>query len=249
MAKLRAAVLVAGRGVRMGGAEVKTLLPLDSGAPLLAHILSGLERSGVGDVLMVTGFRAETIQQFCDEYDGNISFSFVFNARYASWGNFHSVRVALDQSPGYDVLVVNSDVVVNPEVYERVVQTRGDLVLAVQRRHRLDEEDMKVQLDRRKVVAIGKDLKLRHSHGEFAGISLIRPTAVRLYQDLCNELQWRGRTQGYYEDVYADMIGRISARMAEVSAGEYAEVDKPEDVRAAIGVVRRFYGEPAAANS
>lgn len=249
MAKLRAVVLAAGRGVRMGGAEVKALLPLDTEPPLLARILTGLERTGITDVMIVTGFRPDTIQEFCREHGRDMSFSFVFNARYASWGNFHSLRVALDQSPGYDVLVANSDVVVNPEVYGRVARTAGDLVLAVQRRHRVDEEDMKVELDRRKVLGIGKGLKPSRSHGEFTGVSLIRPGAVRVYQDVCNMLQWRGETAGYYEDVYARMIGRVSVRAAEVGPGEYAEVDKPEDVPGALDVVRRFYDEPAATDA
>lgn len=248
MAKLRAAVLAAGRGVRMGGAEVKSLLPLGEQKPLLWYILRGLEKAGITDVMMVTGFRPETVQEFCTENAGGLSLGYVFNARYASWGNFHSVRVALDQSPGHDVLVVNSDVVVNPEVYARVSQTGGDLALAVQRRHRLDEEDMKVELDGRRVVGIGKSLKVGRSHGEYAGVSLLRRDGARVYQDICNTWQWRGTTTGYYEDVYAEMLGRVSARAAEVGPGEYAEVDKPEDVPAAAAVAEHFHSAPAAAD-
>lgn len=249
MAKLRAAVLAAGRGVRMGGAEVKALLPMDEREPLLWYILRGLEKAGVKDVLMVTGFRPDTVQEYCASNGGDLTIGYVFNARYASWGNFHSVRMALDQSPGHDVLVVNSDVVVNPEVYARAAQTRGDLVLAVQRRHRLDDEDMKVELDGRKVVGIGKSLKSGRSHGEYAGVSLLRPEGARVYGDICNRWQWRGTTGGYYEDVYAEMLGGVTARAAEVGAGEYAEVDKPEDVPAAAVVAERFHGAPSAAGA
>jgi choline kinase len=183
------------------------------------------------------------VQDFVATRSGIPSVTFVRNARYASWGNFHSVRVALDQSPGMDVLVVNSDVVVHPEVYRRTADAPGALVLAVLRSRHLDEEDMRVELSGDRVVAIGKDLKMPLSHGEYAGVSLLRPEAAQLYGELSTELEWRARTTLYYEDVYGLMIERkVDTRAARVEPGEYAEVDTPEDVAAAVAVVEAHSG-------
>ena len=239
MARVRAVILAAGRGVRMGGTEPKTLIPLGGREPLLFHILSGLKTAGMDDVLVVTGFKPQTIQDYVATHFEDLDVTYVFNARFASWGNFHSVRVALDQSPGFDVLVVNSDVVVHPDVYRRVVQTRGDLVLAVQRRRVLDDEDMRVHLDGEKVLGIGKDLKRAFSHGEYAGVSLLRPLAARAYGDVASDLEWRAETGLYYEDVYARILSRVETRAARVNEHEYAEVDTPDDVAAAVAVVER----------
>jgi choline kinase len=240
MAKLRAAVLAAGRGTRMGGATPKTLLPVDGNEPLLHYIIEGLARAGIDDVLFVTGHRAEEIQEYAGQHARAATTTFVRNARYASWGNFHTVRVAIDQSPGMDVLVVNSDVVVHPDVYKRVAEADGDLVLAVQRSRRLDEEDMRVQLSGDRVLAIGKDLIMPLSHGEYAGVSLLRPEAARLYNEISTGLEWAAETDLYYEDVYGLMLERrIDARAAAVEPGEYAEVDTPEDVAAAAAVIQR----------
>ena len=225
----------------MGGRTPKTLLPLNDGEPMLHYILSGLKTAGVDDLLVVTGFEPAQIQEFVNERWGTENVTFVFNARFASWGNFHSVRVALDQSPGMNALIVNSDVVVHPEVYRRTAATRGDLVLAVQKRepHRLDEEDMRVELQRDRVVSIGKTIKHARSHGEFAGVSLLRPPAARLYTNLSTNLEWRSATTLYYEDIYAAMLPRLDAHASLVGGDEYAEVDTPADVEAALGVIDR----------
>ena len=243
MAKLRAVVLAAGRGVRMGGRSPKTLLPVGEHKPMLHYILSGLKSAGVDDLLVVTGFEPAQIQAFVDEHWGNDDVTYVFNARYASWGNFHSLRVALDQSPGMNVLVANSDVVVHPDVYARTAKTQGDLVLAVQKRepHRLNEEDMRVELKRDTVLSIGKTIKQARSHGEFAGVSLLRPPAARLYTNLATNLEWRSATTLYYEDIYAAMLPRVDTRAALVGPDEYAEVDTPDDVEAATGVIERHH--------
>lgn len=241
MAKLRAVVLAAGRGVRMGGRTPKTLLPLGDREPMLHYILSGLRAAGVDDLLVVTGFEPAKIQGFVDEHWDGGEVTYVFNARFASWGNFHSLRVALDQSPGMNVLVANSDVIVHPDVYARTAATQGDLVLAVQKRepHRLDQEDMRVELQRDRILSIGKAIKHARSHGEFAGVSLLRPPAARLYTNLATNLEWRSTTTGYYEDIFGVMLPRLDARAALVGADEYAEVDTPADVDAAIAVIER----------
>lgn len=241
MARVRAAILAAGRGVRMGGGTPKALLPLDGGPPLLHYILEGLRTATVTDVLVVTGHRDEEIQAYMAEHADGLEATYVFNARYASWGNFHSVRIALEQSPGNDVLVVNSDVVVQPDVYRRVVQTGGDLVLAVEKRRALDEEDMRVRLDGEHVLAIGKDLKRAFSHGEYAGVSLVRPEAADVYLDLASNLEWGAGMDLYYEDLYGEMIDRVQIQAAAVAEGEYAEVDTPADVAGALAVIERWH--------
>lgn len=240
MARLRAAVLAAGRGVRMGGGLPKTLLPVRGNDSLLHFVLTALRNAGINDLLVVTGHRPKDVQMFVDEnWTGDVQY--VWNPRYASWGNFHSVRVAIDQSPGASLLVMNSDVVVHPDVVTRTRDKDGDLVLAVQRRKHFDNEDMRVELAGDRVRNIGKDLTVPRSHGEFAGASLIRPSAARLYSDLCSEREWRGDTQGYYEDVYRDMIGKADLRASAVESGEYAEVDTPEDQETALQVINAHY--------
>jgi choline kinase len=235
---LRAVLLAAGRGIRMGGNEPKTLTPVGGNETMLHYILGGLRLAGVTDLLVVTGHARGVLQEAVTEEWGADNVAFIFNGRYASWGNFHSVRLAVDQTPGSDLLVVNSDVIVPPDVYRRVTAVQGDLVLAVQRRQGLDPEDMRVQLDNHKVVAIGKSLKMVKSHGEYAGVSLLRPRAARLYAEICTDLEWRAMTTLYYEDIYANMLARVDARAAFVLPGEYAEIDEPKDLPAAGAVVQ-----------
>ena len=249
MAKVRAAILAAGRGVRMGGAEPKTLTPIGQYESLLNYSLKGLRQAGIDDVLVVTGHRAPDVEAAATEIWGADDLTFIFNARYASWGNFHSVRLAVDQSPGLDLMVVNSDIVVHPEVFSRVLSTSGDLILAVEERHGLDEEDMRVELFGIIVKAIGKDLPLRLSHGEYCGVSLLRHEAARAYSEISTRLEWDARTSIYYEDVYGMMLVRVKARAAPVKSQEYAEVDHPADLERAHSVIRSLgdaWGRPEA---
>ncbi|MEA2497623.1 MAG: hypothetical protein QOH26_28 [Actinomycetota bacterium] len=225
----------------MGGGTPKALIPLNDHGPMLQYLLEGLKKAPIDDLLVVTGHRANEIEEYVTERWTDAPVMFVRNMRYASWGNFHSVRTALDQSPGMDLMVVNCDIVVNPEIYRRVIEHRGDLILAVQKRKKLDDEDMRVELKGDRVLAVSKHLRLGRSHGEYAGVSLLRGDAHRVYADICSALEWRAETHLYYEDVYAMMLDKVDARAADVLDGEYAEVDTPEDIPAAVQVADRFF--------
>jgi choline kinase len=229
----------------MGGDIPKTLIPIGDKEPLLHYLLEGLRRAGVDDLMIVTGYKPKMVQEFVGErWEGEATF--VWNARFASWGNFHSVRMALDQSPGFDLLVVNSDIVVHPDVYRRATTKQGELVLAVQRRQNLEPEDMRVQLGPDRVVSVSKELHMARSHGEFCGVSLLRGRAHRVYSDISSAWEWRADTGGYYEDVYNRMVGSVDVRAVPVAAGEYAEVDVPDDADTAATVIERHFQTSAA---
>jgi choline kinase len=238
VANVKAVILAAGRGVRMGRDQPKTIIPVRGNEPLIYYLMEGLKKAGIDDLMVVTGYKPTAVQDYVNQHwEGETQF--VFNARFASWGNFHSLRMGLDQAPGFDVMVVNCDIVIHPDVFDRVLGTEGDLVLAVERRDDLDDEDMRVRLQGRRVVDIGKSLKRAHSHGEFDGVSLIRPAAVRAYMDESTTLEWRADTELYYEDVYRRILDRVDARAAFVERGEYAEVDVWSDMEVAAAVLRR----------
>lgn len=237
MAELRAAILAAGRGVRMGGAQPKTLIPVGDHEPLLHYLLRGLRVAGVEDLVVVTGFMPDAVQDFVSARWDEKKVSFIRNMRYASWGNFHSVRLAVEQSPGSDVMVVNSDIVVHPDVFERVAGAPGELVLAVEQRYGLDKEDMRVRLDGTRITDIGKELRIELSAGEYCGVSLLRGNAHRAYLEIATEIEWGHEPTLYYEDVFKRMLERVDARAAEVRSGEYAEVDDPDDMRDAARVL------------
>lgn len=242
MAKVRAVLLAAGRGVRMGIDMPKTLVPVADGKPLLHYILQGLAVAGVGDLLIVTGYKPADVTAYVEESWPGDPAAFVRNARWASWGNFHSVRLGIDQSPQSELLVVNSDIVIHPEVFRRVIAAPGDLVLAIQQKWELDPEEMRVTLEGDRIVAVGKDLDMAESHGEYAGVSLMREETLPLYASIATDVEWRADTQLYYEDVYERLLDRVEARSAAVLEGEYAEVDNPDELDGAGSVIEAHRG-------
>ena len=59
-----AVILAAGRGTRMGALTEHTPKPLlcVKGRPIIEHILAGLRGAGVGEAVIITGYRGEQIE-------------------------------------------------------------------------------------------------------------------------------------------------------------------------------------------
>ena len=237
MPEVVAVLLAAGRGVRMGGVMPKTLIPLEEDGPLLDYILRGIAGAGVGKLVVVTGFMPDALKRHVASCDAALDVTFVHNPLWEERGNYHSLRVALEALPQRAVLAINCDVIVVPKVYQRVASAEADLALAVQRRNDLNQEDMRVRVEDGSVTAISKQLDMSESHGEFAGVSLLRPAAAGRYITTCDRNDRAGRTSGYYEDVFAQILDDRPAAAVEVPMNGYAEVDVPEDVPAARAVI------------
>src|SRR5207245_212345 len=66
---MKAVILAAGRGTRMGeltNEQPKPMLKVQ-GKPILEHILEGLVSAGIREIFIVTGFRAEVIEDYFAE--------------------------------------------------------------------------------------------------------------------------------------------------------------------------------------
>jgi NDP-sugar pyrophosphorylase family protein len=66
----KAILLAAGRGQRLGALTAHTPKPmLDvAGVPIIAHILDGLAQAGIRQALVVTGYLAEPLEEFCARF-------------------------------------------------------------------------------------------------------------------------------------------------------------------------------------
>jgi choline kinase len=230
-------VLAAGAGRRLQPDTdnlPKTLLPVDGERTILDVALHNLAAVGMEEVVVVTGFAADRIEERREDLARRygLTITTVFNPKAEEWNNAYSLWYARDRF-AEGVLMVNGDTVHPASVEEAVLAARGedDLVIAVDDVKTLGAEEMKVhlspegQLDR-----IHKSLDPATAHGEYIGVTLIEPdAAVRLAEAL--EATWQKDPQMYYEDGFQELANRggriVAAPIGDVS---WVEVDDHTDL-------------------
>lgn len=133
---LHAVILAAGYGRRMrplSDETHKALLPV-GGTTILGRIVDGLAAVGVDDVTVVTGYRADDVRAFLEAHAPGLAVRYVHNARYEATNNIVSLNLALAALPlDRDVLVIECDLLFDPEVLARLMAAPGGNVALVDR--------------------------------------------------------------------------------------------------------------------
>jgi choline kinase len=233
---MKGLVLAAGPGRRLHPlteAFPKTLLPLSDGQTILDLALSNLRTAGLADVIVVTGFAADRVEELAPELERRhgVRLELLFNERAEEWNNAYSLWLAREAFAD-GVLLVNGDTVHPRSVEETLLAARGpDVLLAVDRQKHLGEEAMKVLLSANGTVRrISKEIAPASAAGEYIGVALVEPSGAEPLADAL-EATWRRDPSLYYEDGFQELADRGGeVHVAPIGAVDWVEVDDHADL-------------------
>ncbi len=239
-------VLAAGQGQRLRPLTVdlpKTLLPVDGDETILDIALRNLRAVGLEEVVIVTGFAANRIDERVADLEErfDLRIPLIYNDRAEEWNNAYSLWMARERFAD-GVLLVNGDTVHPVSVEQTLLSARGpDIVLALDDVKPLAEEEMKVVLSSDgRLERIHKSVDPSAALGEYMGLTLIEPAAADGLAEAL-EATWRRDPSLYYEDgfqEYADRGGNVG--VAPIGAIDWVEIDNHDDLGRAREIACRY---------
>jgi choline kinase len=233
---MKGLVLAAGPGRRLHPlteALPKTLLPVSEGRTILDLALANLSSVGIDEVVVVTGFAAERVDERAQELEQRhgVRLELVYNDRAEEWNNAYSLWLAREAFEE-GALLVNGDTVHPAGVEQTLVAERGPgVLLAVDSVKELGEEAMKVLLTETGALErISKEIEPASAAGEYIGVALIEPAAAGQLADAL-EATWRRDPSLYYEDGFQELADRGGdIRAVSIGAVDWVEVDDHLDL-------------------
>jgi histidinol-phosphate/aromatic aminotransferase/cobyric acid decarboxylase-like protein/choline kinase len=240
---MKAIILTAGYGRRMRpltNQTHKTLLNV-AGRTIIERIVDGLVDNGITDIAIVTGYRREELTAFLTSNFPDVRFSFVHNARYDETNNIYSLALAFEELVlDDDVVLIESDLVYEPSVIRRLIESPHENVALVDRFQRgMDGTVVALQGD---VISNVIPPHLQGSDFDFSD-KFKTLNIYKFSQEFCSTVFKQLLT--YYAKViddncYYELILGILIYMqretihASLLEGEaWAEVDDPNDLRGA----------------
>lgn len=138
---------------------------------LLQRSIDALKQNGIREFAIVTGYLHEKIEQFVNQqYGDSISVTYIYNDVYASTNNIYSLWLARPEAENEEMLLLDSDLLYDPEIIARVLADDADNVLTLIR-HELGEEEMKVVVNAEGAITeISKTCRVADAAGESLGI-------------------------------------------------------------------------------
>ena len=230
-----AVILAAGKGSRLGEYTTdlpKSLLPLNAGnKTLLDYNIQVLSRFDLKKVYVVTGFNSHKIEK---HLSGNQSIEIIYNPFWDCCNVLGSLYMALD-TMNDDFLFLHADTLAVPEIWEELIEIKGDFVLPYERK-RCGEEEMKVLVRNGKLLEISKQINPEDADGEFLGIAKFSKSTIPYFKDTASNLFKTGSLNQYMESVIQAVISDetdFNIIPYDIKDKAFVEVDFEEDYQRA----------------
>ena len=157
MSSLTALILAAGYGSRIADVTLnpKSLLPINEKALMDWHFDS-LAKVGIKDVVVVTGYKREVLEEYLEKFKSNFNLEFAVNDDYKVKGNTYSLFFGLEKIET-DFLLFDADLIYETSILRAFVEDKNSNQILVGEGSIDDIESAKALIDQNGFVRMTID--------------------------------------------------------------------------------------------
>jgi choline kinase len=237
---MRAVMLAAGIGARLGFASNEPLpkiLLRFGGKSLLQLHIEILKRQGIEELVLGVGYRHEDISREIAALGAGDYVRTVFNADFEE-GNILTLWSLRDElRSGGPVLLMDADVLYGEEMIERLVTSRHQNCLLLDRDFDMGDEPVKICVRDGEIVEFRKWLSAEYEFcGESVGFFKLSASAAKKVITQTELYLRQGRRHEPYEEMIRDVLltsPRGTFAFEDVSGMPWIEIDFAADIERA----------------
>lgn len=241
------------KGVILAAGMAKRLRPLTDEKPkcllevggktLLQRTVDAMISAGIKEFVVVTGYRENMIREFLTARYPQYTINFLDNPDYEHNNNIFSLWLAMEKLHGTEVLLMDSDILCDPEAVRRVA--RKTVPALAMQQHELGEEEMKIVVDAEgRITEISKTCSPKDAIGESVGIEkMTEEYTEAIYQELRKMILEEGLIDIFYERAFERLIPqRHTFEVVDTTDLFSYELDTPEDLeKASAALPKELY--------
>jgi|TARA_X000000368_G_C22920814_1_gene662959 L-glutamine-phosphate cytidylyltransferase len=200
---MKAIILAAGQSSRLYPLTInhpKCLLEVSEGQSIIELQISMLNKIGIKDILVVTGFESDKIVKRLGQ---KVKYHFYQN--YMKTNNLFTMNSLVDNLKSESIILF-SDIVISKVLLEECVNSRDDFNLLIDD-HDITDKTMRVKLNEEKIVDIGSHILPSKGDGNFIGIAKYSKLGIQLLKDKIINICQNNK---YINDYYTIAISEIS---------------------------------------
>ena len=207
---------------------------------ILQRTIDNLIKNKITEIVVVTGFLNEMIENFLTANYPEVSFKFLYNAQYDSTNNIYSLWMTKDALLGNDMLLLDSDIVFDSRIIGELISSSHPNALALRTADEIGEEEIKCLLHKDgSIKEIGKKIVPQDAVGESIGIEKFSKEFVsRLFEILDKKILEDNEVNIFYEAAFQDAIDSGSKIYpVDVKDLKCMEIDTKDDFASVALVV------------
>lgn len=234
---MRAVLLAAGRGRRLGSAEPKSLIAIE-GRTLLERHLENMKEAGITALTIVVGFQRELIAAAIDRLPSSLPVELIDNPRFVH-GSIVSLQVAAERLLE-GAIWMDADVLYPPALLRALVTSKHDNCVLLDGSSEESGEEMMVGVRDGRAAKIARRVGTEWDFaGESVGFTKVGPEGGRVMKRLLDEEVAAGRLDQEYEAAMHRAFAEVPFGYERVDDFPWTEIDFEEDIVRARELARR----------
>jgi len=229
---MKAVILAAGQGTRIRsvhGEHPKCLIEVDH-TTILDHQLDALSMVGINDVAIVVGYQKEQIIAHANARTLlSPRIRFIENPAFAITNNIYSLWLALEWVRGDSFIVLNADVIFNPEILAVAVRPHAPISMIVDPLWR--DETMKVVILDDHVIRMSKNISREEFSGTYIGITVFSKAIQDRVFHKMEDVIAAGRVNAFFNVAVQELANEgVPVGYTSTVGLPWAEIDDPVDL-------------------
>jgi len=239
---MRAIILAAGMGKRLGAytREGTKCMVEVNGKALIDHALEAIEGAGILEVTIVVGYRKDRLIAHIGERYPRLSIDYVANDIYDKTNNIYSLWIARDRMAADDILLLESDLIFDPDLLRQVLADPSPNLAVVSRFESWMDGTVTMLDDDKRIVSVIDKAHFRWKDvGDyFKTVNIYkfsREFSKRYYLPFLDAWLAAFGDNVYYEQVLKVLafLEDIDLKGFKVKGRRWYEIDDPHDLRVA----------------
>jgi choline kinase len=230
---MRAVILAAGQGTRIRsvhGERPKCLIEVD-GSTILDHQLEALSMAGINDIAIIVGYEKQQIISHVRArfLTNNQRIHFIVNSAFAITNNIYSLWLALEWLRGDSFIVLNADVILDPEILQSAVRPYAPISMIVDPLWR--DETMKVIIEGDRIIEMSKKIPREEFSGTYIGITVFSKSIQNQFFGKMNKLIGSGHVNEFFNIAVQQLADAgVFVGFTSTEGLAWAEIDDPVDL-------------------
>jgi choline kinase len=218
---MKAVILAAGMGLRIGKPVPKALLKLPSGESIINRQVRIFRSEGIEDITVAVGYKKELIMSHLPDVQ------FIFNPEYKNTNTAKSLLCVVEGIDD-DIIWANGDLVYDEKILTLLKSQKLNTIVV--NNAKCGEEEVKYLTDENgNIISISKEVE--DGQGEALGINLIKKKSIKRFVEVLRECE----ENDYFEKAIQILIDRgVIFKHLDVSDYRCIEIDFKEDWNRAL---------------
>ncbi|MFX0174563.1 MAG: NTP transferase domain-containing protein [Candidatus Hodarchaeota archaeon] len=209
----------------------KGLIPVGN-KNILRHIIDSLQRCGITDIILITGFQGKEIRNY---FEGETKI--VHNPFFTVSGILASIWFAVHEMDS-PLLIIYSDLIFKETIIEDLLQDKNDISVAITTTM-ADGVTEKVAIKNGYLTEIGIDVLNRPGSTDYAGIAKFSAKGASFLRETIDEM---AREEDFLNSYFTAALERLILKghaisVKKISPEFWIDINTPQDLQRAERII------------